>query len=64
MKTISFIECRTCGVTLFSGEKEIKILPGEEISFVTLRKEKCDFCKQNSYRTTKNKAGKRNTRHL
>lgn len=64
MKTISFIECRTCGATVHSGDKDVTIKPGEELTWAVLKKEKCDFCKQNPNRTTGQRKLGGKTRHL
>ncbi len=51
MKSLSIIECRTCGTQFIDIKSEITIIPGEEVD-VTLRTiQHCSQCKLHAERT-------------
>ncbi len=61
MKTIQIMECRSCGIEIYSGSKKIEIRPNEELVFVSV-KTTCSDCKERRVRSIGNKKVRPNQR--
>ena len=51
MKSISIIECRTCGTQFFDSKTTVKLDPGEELDVVLRTIQHCSQCKLHDDRT-------------
>ena len=51
MKTISLVECRTCGGKIIMEEKPVTLQPEEEIDFLIKTVMKCTGCKRAELRS-------------
>jgi len=57
MITIKLIECKTCGGNYYGGEKDVKLIAGNErtepteVYFTKLKVSKCSRCQQAADRT-------------
>lgn len=60
MKTLTVIECRTCGASYYSGTKRISIEPLEDLELIVRSTNHCEQCKLQEDRSS----GAKNKRRL